>query len=62
MTDDLAEVLGDIDVRLAKQRRADAIRDAARCKTADEAADISRRFAIAQTIEDDDAPVGRVLQ
>jgi hypothetical protein len=52
----LAEMSDALDLRLADQRRADAVRDASRCRTADEAADVSRRFEIAQLAGDDDAP------
>jgi hypothetical protein len=48
----------DIDVFLDAQRRNDAIRDAARCTSEEEADAVYRRFVISQG---DDAPIDRVL-
>jgi hypothetical protein len=56
----LADMSRDLGARLADQRRSDAIRDAAGCKTADEAANVSRRFEIAQLAGDDDVPAGMI--
>jgi hypothetical protein len=50
----------DIDVFLAEQRRADAIRLVASCTSADSAEAVRHRFEIAQLARDDDAPAGMI--
>jgi hypothetical protein len=58
LTDLIEAAARELDERLAEQRRVDALRDAARCQTAESAEAVRQRFEIAQAI--DDAPIAAV--